>query len=203
MKRDKSWLQKQVNDRYVKQAHKDSYRSRAIYKLEEIDKRDRLFKPGQTVVDLGAAPGSWTQYASERIQPGGKIIAVDILDMPPIGQVNIIKGDFSDPKVYEKCRSISGEHQVDLVISDLAPNLTGIRATDQARSMYLADLVLDFANEVLTAQGTLLIKLFQGQGIDEYRIELNKKFQKLMVRKPKASRDSSREFYILARGYKI
>ena len=203
MKRDKSWLQKQVNDRYVKQAHKDSYRSRAIYKLEEIDKRDRLFKPGQTVVDLGAAPGSWTQYASERIQPGGKIIAVDILDMPPIGQVNIIKGDLSDPKVYEKCRSISGEHQVDLVISDLAPNLTGIRATDQARSMYLAELVLDFANEVLTAQGTLLIKLFQGQGIDEYRIELNKKFQKLMVRKPKASRDSSREFYILARGYKI
>ena len=203
MKRDKSWLQKQVNDRYVKQAHKDSYRSRAIYKLEEIDKRDRLFKPGQTVVDLGAAPGSWTQYASERIQPGGKIIAVDILDMPPIGQVNIIKGDLSDPKVYEKCRSISGEHQVDLVISDLAPNLTGIRATDQARSMYLAELVLDFANEVLSAHGTLLIKLFQGQGIDEYRIELNKKFQKLMVRKPKASRDSSREFYILARGYTI
>jgi 23S rRNA (uridine2552-2'-O)-methyltransferase len=203
MKRDKSWLKRQIKDAFVKQAQKNNYRSRAIYKLQQIDQRDGLFKPGQTIVDLGAAPGSWSQYASERIQPGGRIIAVDILEMPPITHVEFIKGDFSAAEVFDKCLAVTGQHHVDLVISDLAPNLTGIRDTDQARSMALADLVLEFASQVLSAQGSLLIKLFQGQGIDAYRKELNTKFQRVMVRKPDASRAGSREFYILARGYKI
>jgi len=203
MKRNKSWIERQDKDPFVQQAQNNGYRSRAVYKLQAIDKKDRLFRSGQTIVDLGAAPGSWSQYVSEKIQPDGKIIAVDILDMPAVSNVDFIQGDFSDPSVFERCLAITGTRQVDLVISDLAPNLSGVRDTDQARSMHLADLVLEFACQALSAKGSLLIKLFQGQGTDGYRKELNAKFQKVMVRKPDASRESSREFYILARGFKI
>jgi 23S rRNA (uridine2552-2'-O)-methyltransferase len=203
MKRNKSWIERQDKDPFVQQAQNNGYRSRAVYKLQAIDKKDRLFRSGQTIVDLGAAPGSWSQYVSEKIQPDGKIIAVDILDMPAVSNVDFIQGDFSDPSVFERCLAITGTRQVDLVISDLAPNLSGVRDTDQARSMHLADLVLEFACQALFAKGSLLIKLFQGQGTDGYRKELNAKFQKVMVRKPDASRESSREFYILARGFKI
>ena len=203
MKRKNSWLERQDKDPFVKQAQNNGFRSRAVFKLQAIDKKDHLFRSGQTIVDLGAAPGSWSQYVSERIKPDGKIIAVDILDMPAVTNVNFIQGDFSDPSVFERCLAITGSRNVDLVISDLAPNLSGIRDTDQARSMYLADLVLEFAARTLSKKGSLLIKLFQGHGIDNYRKELNAKFQKVMVRKPDASRESSREFYILARGFKI
>jgi 23S rRNA (uridine2552-2'-O)-methyltransferase len=203
VKKGKQWLQRQQNDPFVKQAQKLNYRSRAVFKLEEIDKRDRLFKPGQLVVELGAAPGSWSQYVVQKIQPGGKIIAVDILDMEPVAQVEFIHGDFTDDKIFEQCLHSLGGKKADIVISDIAPNLTGIRDTDLARSLHLAELVLEFAIQALSPQGTLLLKLFQGQGVDQFRQELSKHFQGVTTRKPEASRADSREFYILARRSKV
>lgn len=203
MKKGKQWLQRQQNDPFVKQAQKLNYRSRAVFKLEEIDKRDRLFKPGQLVVELGAAPGSWSQYVVQKIQPGGKIIAVDILQMEPVVQVEFIHGDFTDDKIFERCLHSLGGKKADIVISDIAPNLTGIRDTDLARSLHLAELVLEFALLALTPQGTLLLKLFQGQGVDQFRQKLNKYFQRVTTRKPEASRADSREFYILASRTKV
>ena len=203
MKRDSNWLRRHHQDQYVKQARKDNYRSRAVFKLKQIDQRDRLFRPGQTVIDLGAAPGGWSQYAAEHIQPGGRVIAVDILDMDPLNNVEFIQGDFTDNLIYQRLRDLLGEDPVDLVISDLSPNITGIKQTDQARSLYLAELVVSFACETLCNGGSILLKVFQGQGVDALRDEISNKFQKLMIRKPPASRDSSREFYILARGFGI
>jgi 23S rRNA (uridine2552-2'-O)-methyltransferase len=203
VKKGKPWLQRQQNDPFVKQAQKLNYRSRAVFKLEEIDKRDRLFKPGQLVVELGAAPGSWSQYVVQKIQPGGKIIAVDILDMEPVAQVEFIHGDFTDDKIFEQCLHSLGGNKADIVISDIAPNLTGIRDTDLARSLHLAELVLEFALQALTPQGILLLKLFQGQGVDQFRQELSKHFQRVTTRKPEASRADSREFYILARRSRV
>ncbi len=203
MKRDKNWLRRHHQDQYVKKSRKDNYRSRAVYKLKQIDQQDNLFKPGQTVVDLGAAPGSWSQYASGRIQPGGRVIAVDMLEMKPLDNVEFIRGDFTENRVYQRIKDKIGESQVDLVISDLAPNITGIRETDQARIIYLAELVAAFGYETLCHGGSLLLKVFQGAGVDTLRMELSNNFQKLMVRKPQASRDSSREFYILACGFGI
>ena len=203
MKRDSNWLKRHHQDQYVKQARKENYRSRAVFKLKQIDLRDRLFRQGQTVVDLGAAPGGWSQYAAERVQPGGRVIAVDILEMKPLDNVEVIQGDFSDDLVYQRLRDTIGEAPVDLVISDLSPNITGIKQTDQARSLYLAELVVAFGCESLCKGGSILIKVFQGAGVDALRNELCNKFQKLIIRKPPASRDSSREFYILAKGFGI
>jgi 23S rRNA (uridine2552-2'-O)-methyltransferase len=202
-KSSKRWLQAHRRDQFVKQARDAHYRSRAVYKLQEIDKRDHLFKPGQTVVDLGAAPGGWSQYAVERVGHRGRVIALDILSMEPVDSLVFIQGDFTEEPVFNRCIESLGEGRADLVISDLAPNLTGIRATDQARSMYLAELVLEFACRVLRPGGDLLIKLFQGEGVDAFKRELHARFQKVMVRKPRASRDSSREIYVLARGYGV
>jgi 23S rRNA (uridine2552-2'-O)-methyltransferase len=199
MKRDKRWLERQNRDPYVKQARNSSYRSRAVYKLQEIDQRDHLFHPGQLVVDLGAAPGSWSQYASEKVRPGGRVIALDILDMPSINGVEFIQGDFTEQDVFDQCLQSLGGINSDLVISDLAPNLSGIRDTDQARSMYLAELVLDFAKQVLSPRGSLLLKVFEGSGIDQFKRSLNEQFQRVSIRKPDASRSGSREFYLLAR----
>jgi len=199
MKSDKRWLQRQHKDPYVKQAHKLNYRSRAVFKLQEIDRRDRLLKPGQLVVDLGAAPGSWSQYVAERVCPRGRVVAVDILVMQPIEGVEFIHGDFSDPAIFEQCLHRLGGQQADIVISDLAPNLTGVRDTDQARSLDLARLVLEFAGRALSPRGTLVLKLFQGPDIEQFKQELNEQFQRVIVRKPDASRAGSREFYILAR----
>jgi len=198
MKSDKRWLERQNRDPYVKQARNSSYRSRAVYKLQQIDQRDRLFHPGQLVVDLGAAPGSWSQYVAEKVRPSGRVVAMDILDMPPINGVEFIQGDFTEQNVFEQCLQVLGDQKADLVISDLAPNLTGIRDTDQARSMYLAELVLDFATRVLTPRGSLLLKVFEGAGIDQYKRSLNEQFQRVSTRKPDASRSGSREFYLLA-----
>lgn len=203
MKRGKSWLQRHKNDPYVRQAQTAHYRSRAVYKLEEIDRRDRLFRPGQVVVELGAAPGGWTQYVTAKTRPGGRVIAVDMLEMAPVPGADFIHGDFTEAAVFERCLKALGGREADLVISDLSPNLSGIRDTDQARSMYLAELVLDFAGRVLKPGGGLLVKLFQGAGVDPFRQALSKQFQRLMVRKPDASRAGSREFYLLADGYKI
>ncbi len=198
MKSDKRWLERQNRDPYVKQARNSSYRSRAVYKLQEIDQRDRLFRPGQLVVDLGSAPGSWSQYAAEKVLPGGKVIALDILEMPPINGVEFIQGDFTEQSVFDQCLSSLGGNKADLVISDMAPNLTGIRDTDQARSMYLAELALDFAAAVLDPRGNFLIKVFEGVGMEQFKRALKEQFQRVSVRKPDASRSGSREFYILA-----
>lgn len=202
-KRGRRWLQAQQRDPYVRQARQSDYRSRSVYKLVEIDQHDRLFKPGQKVFDLGAAPGSWSQYASLRVGPRGRVIAVDVREIEPIRNVHTIRGDFSDMTTFRQCVDCLRGESADLVISDMAPHLSGIRVTDQARSMYLAELVYDFTCQVLRPGGDLLVKLFQGQGTDEYREELVERFQRVMVRKPRASRDSSREFYVLARGYEV
>ena len=200
-KPNKQWVQSQNKDQYVKQARLSHYRSRAVYKLQEIDQKDKLIKPETCVVDLGSAPGSWSQYASERIGANGRVIAVDILPMDPINRVLFIEGDFTDEAVENECLGQIGESGVDLVISDMAPNLTGIRTTDQARSMALAELVHDFCLRTLKPGGDLLIKLFEGAGTNEYRQLLREHFGKVMTRKPGASRDKSREFYVLARSY--
>jgi 23S rRNA (uridine2552-2'-O)-methyltransferase len=202
-KSNKSWLHRQEKDPYAKQARASHYRSRAAYKLSEIDKKDKLFRNVQTVVDVGASPGSWSQYVSEQLGPQGKIVAVDILPMQPIDKVLFIEGDFTEDEVVQACMSGLNGARADLVLSDIAPNLSGVRSSDQARSMYLAELVLSFSDEVLSPGGDILVKLFQGEGCDQFKKELANRFQKVMVRKPQASRDSSREFYVLARGYQV
>jgi 23S rRNA (uridine2552-2'-O)-methyltransferase len=200
-KPNKRWLHEQNSDFYVKQARNENYRSRAIYKLQEIDQKDKLIKPGMCVVDLGAAPGGWSQYAIQQVGQNGQVFALDLLDMEPIIRVNFIRGDFTENEVEQRLLSEIKQERVDLVISDMAPNLTGIRDTDQARSMALAELVLDFCHKVLKPGGDLLLKVFEGAGTQEFRQELGEHFSKIMTRKPYASRDKSREFYVLARFY--
>ena len=200
-KSSKRWLQTQNKDLYVKKARKLDFRSRAIYKLQEIDEKDQLIKPNYCVVDLGSSPGSWSQYLSGIIDSSGRIIAIDILPMNPIEQVLFISGDFTDEIIQKQCLKEVGEYGADLVISDMAPNLTGIRVTDQSRNMAIAELVYDFSTQILKPGGDLLVKLFEGDGTHEYRQLLKEKFTKVLVRKPKASRDQSREFYVLARSY--
>ncbi len=202
-KSNKQWLHAQNKDQYVKQARDSHYRSRAIYKLQEINQKDKLIKPNTCVVDLGSAPGSWSQYASEQVKANGRVISVDILPMDPIERVLFILGDFTDEAVENECIGHIGKQGADLVISDMAPNLTGIRITDQARSLALAELVYDFCHQVLKPGGDLVIKLFEGAGTDEYRKLLKERFAKVMTRKPGASRDQSREFYVLARSYRL
>lgn len=200
---NKHWLIRQQKDPYVKQAQQSHYRSRAVYKLIEIDEKDHLFKQGQTIIDLGAAPGSWSQYVSKKIGKKGRLIAIDILPMDPIANTLFIKGDFTEQPVVEQCLQAMNHGKADLVISDMAPNLSGIGATDQARSLNLAELSFDLAKSVLKQGGHMLVKLFEGEGTGVYRRELKEHFGKVIVRKPKASRDDSREFYILARTFRL
>jgi 23S rRNA (uridine2552-2'-O)-methyltransferase len=199
----KRWLRAHEKDPYVRKARQSEYRSRAAFKLQEIDQRDKLFRPGQLVIDLGAAPGSWSQYAAARVGPRGRVIAVDLLPMVPVTNVEFILGDFTEPAVQSRCLEALDGRRADLVISDMAPNLSGIRATDQARSMRLAEVALEFARQVLAPRGDLLLKLFQGSGADEFRKELVEHFQRVTVRKPGASKSESREFYVLARGHEV
>ena len=196
------WLQRQKKDPFVKQAQQSDYRSRAVYKLEEIDKKDHLFRKGQTVIDLGAAPGSWSQYVARQTGLQGKVIAIDILPVEEIDNVLFIKGDFTEQVIYEQCLHSLAGSKVDLVISDMAPNISGIKSSDQARSMALAEMALELACQVLKPGGDLLIKLFEGEGVAEFRQQLKEHFQQVLTRKPKASRDNSREFYILARTFR-
>ena len=205
MKRQKSrgrWLDNHVSDEYVQRARREGYRSRACYKLMEIDDKHQILRSGITVVDLGAAPGSWSQLAAKRIGPAGSIIAIDILDMVPMPGVKLIKGDFTADSTLENLmRHLSGE-QVDLVISDMAPNLSGMREIDQPRAMYLAELALESASRMLRPGGALLVKCFEGEGITQFRQVLSRAFKQLFNLKPKASRPKSREIYMLARGFK-
>lgn len=198
----RGWLKEHFNDPYVKQAHQQGFRSRAVFKLQEINERDHLFRPGQTVLDLGAAPGSWSQVAVRAVGHSGRIIASDILEMTPLPGVEFLQGDFREDAVYEQLLNAIGDAGVDLVISDMAPNISGMDAVDQPRSMVLVELAVEMARKVLKKKGDLLIKVFQGGGFDQLVKDLRKEFDKVLIRKPKASRSRSREVYVLARGFR-
>lgn len=196
------WLKEHFTDPYVKQAQQAGYRSRAVFKLLEIQERDHLFKPGMTVIDLGAAPGGWSQIVVNLIKPRGRIIALDLLPMEPLEGVEFIQGDFSDEAVLTTLLQTLGETRPDWVISDIAPNMSGNASIDLPRVMYLAELTLDFALKVLDREGGLLVKLFQGEGFDALLAEIKRTFKIVHIRKPKASRGRSREVYILAKNLK-
>ena len=202
-KQSKRWLKEHFDDPYVQQAQKDGYRSRAVYKLLEIDDRDRLLKPGMIVVDLGAAPGGWAQVAARRLGDHGRLIALDILPMDALADVTFILGDFREEAVYEAVLKCLDGAPVDLVMSDMAPNTSGIKAVDQPRAMYLAELALELAQKTLKPGGDFLVKVFQGEAFDAYLAALRKSFNKVLVRKPQASRSRSREVYLLARDYNM
>jgi 23S rRNA (uridine2552-2'-O)-methyltransferase len=202
-KSSRRWLQEHFADEYVKKAQREGYRSRAVYKLEEIQQKDRLIRPGMTIVDLGAAPGGWSQYATRLLDGRGRIIATDILPMDSLPDVAFIQGDFREEAVFEALLAAIGDKPVDLVMSDIAPNISGVEAVDQPSSMYLAELAVELATRVLAPGGDLLFKAFQGEGFDALVKDLRGRFTKLVIRKPKASRPRSREVYVLARGYKL
>ena len=193
------WIHEHVNDEYVKLARKLGYRSRAVFKLLELQERDKLFRPGMIIVDLGAAPGGWSQVASKCVGAKGRVIAIDILAMEPLSGVEFLQGDFGDDAVLDELLALIGGAEVDWVISDLAPNLSGIDSVDQPKSMELADLALDLAAKVLKTGGGFLVKMFQGEGFDPFLVSVRQQFKKVVIRKPKASRDRSREVYILAK----
>ena len=195
-------MKEHVNDFFVKQAKKEGYRSRAAYKLLEIADRDRLLKPGMIVVDLGAAPGSWSQVASQKIGHKGKVIALDILEMAPLPGVEFIQDDFREERALLELRKHLGEQQPDLVISDMAPNMSGIAVSDQARSMYLAELALAFSIEQLNYGGNFLVKVFQGRDFDSFIRDMRAGFSSVSVRKPEASRNRSNELYLVGLGKK-
>jgi len=196
------WLKEHFDDPYVKMAQRDGYRSRASYKLLEIQEKDRILRPGITVVDLGSAPGGWSQVASRVIGNKGRLIASDILPMDSIPDVTFIQGDFTDDAVFSRILDAIGEHPVNLVISDMAPNMSGVREADQPRAMYLCELALDLAGRVLAPGGDFLIKIFQGEGFDTYLRDVREQFDKVLMRKPLSSRGRSREQYLLARGFR-
>ncbi|UCB56308.1 MAG: 23S rRNA (uridine(2552)-2'-O)-methyltransferase RlmE [Thiotrichales bacterium] len=200
-KSSKRWLNEHFDDEYVRRAQQEGYRSRAIYKLMEIQKKDRILKPGMTVIDLGAAPGGWSEYAVSKLGGKGRMIALDILPMEPVAGVEFIQGDFREDAVLEQLLELIGDSRADLVISDMAPNISGMEVVDIPRSYYLADLALDLARKVLKPGGGLLVKLFQGAGFDDYQKQLKHSFKRVVMRKPRASRARSREIYALATGY--
>ncbi|UYZ83769.1 23S rRNA (uridine(2552)-2'-O)-methyltransferase RlmE [Entomomonas sp. E2T0] len=205
MARSKSsqrWLKEHFDDPYVKQAQKDGYRSRASYKLLDIQEKDRILRNGMTVIDLGAAPGGWSQVVSRVIGEKGKLIASDILPMDSIADVTFVQGDFTEDAVFEELLSVVGNAPVDLVISDMAPNMSGMRSVDQVKAMLLCELAFDFATRVLKPGGDFLIKIFQGEGFDSYLQSIRQAFDKVQMRKPNSSRGRSREQYLLARGFK-
>ncbi len=202
-KSSKAWMREHLDDFYVKQAHKDGYRSRAAYKLLEINDKYKLIRPGMTVVDLGSAPGSWSQIAAKLTGERGMVVASDILEMDHLGGVTFLQGDFREENVFNKLLEILDGRRVDIVISDMAPNTSGSSAVDQPRMMYLCELALDFASKVLDERGHFLVKVFQGEGFDEYRKSIFKEFAVIKAVKPKASRQRSPEVYLLAQGRKV
>jgi len=206
MARSKSshrWLREHFDDEHVKKAQRQGYRSRAVYKLDEIQQKDRIIRPGMAIVDLGAASGSWSQYASGLLGGKGTVVAMDILPMEPLPGVTFVQGDFREDDVLEKLLQALEGQKVDLVMSDIAPNISGMDAVDQPRAMYLAELAVDFAEKVVQPGGDLLLKVFQGEGFDALVRVLRSQYQKVVIRKPRASRPRSREVYALARGRKI
>lgn len=196
-KTSKAWMREHVNDPFVQKAKQEGYRSRAAYKLMEIDKRDHLLAPGMVVVDLGAAPGSWAQVAADKVGSKGKVIAVDLLEIHPMAGVTFIQGDFTEESVLEKLVSALNRQEVDVVLSDMAPNISGIGLSDQARSIYLAELALDFASKYLKPNGSFLVKVFQGSGFQEFVTQMRQHFKIVITRKPEASRSRSNEVYLL------
>lgn len=195
------WLKEHFNDEYVLRAQKEGWRSRAVYKLQEIDEKDRLFKPHMIVVDLGAAPGGWSQFAMYKLGNHGKVIALDILNMDPIAGVDFIMGDFREESVLNELEALIEGQKVDLVMSDMAPNTSGVKGIDQPRMMYLLELALDFSKNHLKKDGQFLLKIFQGEGFEVFLKELRANFKTVVTRKPKASRDRSPEIYLLAKGF--
>ena len=205
MARSKSsnqWLREHFDDHYVKKAQQQGYRSRACFKLLDIQQKDRILRPGMTVVDLGAAPGGWSQVAAGLTGPGGRVVASDILPMETLADVEFVQGDFTEDTVFEELLRILGGAPVDLVLSDMAPNMSGMKAVDQPRSILLAELALDMCNKVLTPGGSFLVKVFQGEGFDPFLQALRNHFGTVRSRKPEASRARSREVYLLAREYR-
>lgn len=198
-KSNKAWIHEHVTDPYVQRAKAEGWRSRAAFKLIEIDTREHLLKPGMTVVDLGAAPGSWSQYAVQRIQPAGRLLALDILEIQPLAGVDFIQGDFREAAVLHEFEAGLGGRAVDLVLSDMAPNMSGVQLTDQARVMHLAELTLEFAAAHLKPGGDMLVKVFQGAGYMELREAMRRVFETILVRKPAASRGRSAETFLLGR----
>jgi len=197
------WKRRQERDPYVERAAREGWRSRAVFKLEQIQQKERILRPGMRVVDLGAAPGAWSQYAARIVGPRGRVWAVDLLPMEPIPGVEFLQGDFTDPATVETLRRAIGDEKVDLVMSDMAPNISGTRAIDQPRSMGLAEEALLFATEVLAPGGTFLVKLFQGEGFPEFVQQARRAFGTVKLLKPKASRPESREIYMLARNHRM
>jgi 23S rRNA (uridine2552-2'-O)-methyltransferase len=205
MARSKSsgqWLQEHVNDPYVKQAQRDGYRSRSSYKLIQLHEKDKLIRPGMLIVDLGSAPGGWSQVAGKLSGEKGRVVATDILAMDPLKDVEFIQGDFTDEAVLQQILQALGGHKPDLVICDIAPNISGIDSADQASSMYLVELALDFVRQALKVQGDFVVKVFQGAGSDVYLKDVRSSFGKMFIRKPAASRARSREVYVVAKGFK-
>jgi 23S rRNA (uridine2552-2'-O)-methyltransferase len=196
------WLQEHVNDPYVKQAQKDGYRARSSYKLIELNEKDRLIRPGMLVLDLGSAPGGWSQVAAALVGDKGRVLATDILPMEPLKKVEFIQGDFREESVLNQILARLDGDKPDLVLSDIAPNISGVSSADQASSIYLLELALDMVRRVLKPRGTFVAKLFQGVGSDEYLKELRTAFEKVSIRKPAASRPRSREVYLVAKGFK-
>lgn len=197
------WLAEHEADPYVQLARKEGYRSRAVYKLKEIQERDKILKAGMTVVDLGAAPGGWSQYARPQLGKHGRLVALDILPMDPVDDVEFICGDFRETSVLERLEASVPANSVDLVLSDMAPNISGIDAADQAASIYLCELALEFAGQRLRKGGALLVKLFQGEGSEAYLKLVRSRFETMQIRKPKASRARSPEIYLLARNHRL
>lgn len=200
-KSSKQWLQRHINDPYVHQAQKEGWRSRAVYKLKELDEKYGLVKPGMTVVDLGAAPGSWSQWAIGKVGDKGRVFAMDILPMDVIAGVDFLQGDFREESVMNELLTRMNGASADLVLSDMAPNMSGVGAVDVTRAIYLCELALDLAVQVLRPGGNFLVKLFQGEGSDAYIKDVRSHFASVAVKKPDASRDRSREVYLLARNY--
>ncbi|WP_116644412.1 23S rRNA (uridine(2552)-2'-O)-methyltransferase RlmE [Salinivibrio sp. HTSP] len=197
------WLKEHFDDKYVHEAQKKGYRSRAIFKLEEIQHKDRILKPGMTVVDLGAAPGGWSQYAATQVGDDGQVIACDILPMDSMPGVSFLQGDFREQTVLDTLLERIQPNQVDVVMSDMAPNMSGNQAADQPKAMYLVELALEMCREVLGPKGSFVVKVFQGEGFDQYLAEVRKMFTAVKIRKPDSSRARSREVYIVATGYKL
>ena len=206
MARSKSstrWLQEHFDDEYVKKAHQEGMRSRAVYKLMEINQRDALLKPGMTIVDLGAAPGGWSVYARDQVGEQGVVVGLDLLSIDSIAGVEFIQGDFREQEVLDKLLEVLDGRKIDLVMSDIAPNMSGNKTVDISRSTYLCELAFDFAKQELKPGGTFLMKFFHGEGVETLLKEVRTKFGKVAIRKPKASSSKSREAYLLAKSYKI
>ena len=202
-KSSKQWLDEHFDDEYVKLSRQDGYRSRAVYKIIELQKKYKIIKNGMKVVDLGAAPGGWSQYCAQVVGDSGRVVASDILAIDPLAHVEFIQGDFREEEILEQILKVLGEAKSDLVISDMAPNISGVASVDQPKAMYLCELALDMAGQILAPEGGFVVKVFQGEGFDDFVRDTRKAFKTVRITKPKASRPRSREVYVLAQGYRV